>query len=145
MDGNIGFMATDWCEQQKKAEPALCGNKTKVKTGCTLRLRILMMSLPAHSQPQPTTLIYFLCIETKMEWQKLELSRASLIKKEVDAAISQLNDPTSVNPDLPNNKTNLVYSIQSRIQELENFYIRNNDGIVCSLNFCARLILLIFR
>ncbi len=67
-----------------------------------------------------------------MDWQKLELSKASLIKKEVDGAIFQLNDQSS---DLPNTKSNLVNSIQSRIQELENFYIRNNDGL-CNL-FCV--------
>jgi hypothetical protein len=70
-----------------------------------------------------------------MDWQKLELSKASLIKKEVDGAIFQLNDQSSGNTDLPNTKSNLVNSIQSRIQELENFYIRNNDGL-CNL-FCV--------
>lgn len=62
-----------------------------------------------------------------MDWQKLELSRASLIKKEVDSAITQLNDNSPGNEQLIN-KAHLVHTIQARIQELENFYIRNNDG-----------------
>lgn len=60
-----------------------------------------------------------------MEWHKLELTKASVIKKEVDNVINLLNEAIATES---SNKTVIVNAIQARIQELENFYIRNNDG-----------------
>ena len=60
-----------------------------------------------------------------MEWHKLELTKASVIKKEVDTVINLLNE--AISSESPN-KSAIVNAIQARIQELENFYIRNNDG-----------------
>jgi hypothetical protein len=60
-----------------------------------------------------------------MDWQKLDLSKASLVKKEVDNVITRLieisNNPGEVD------KTILVNTVQARIQELENFYLKNSD------------------
>lgn len=60
-----------------------------------------------------------------MEWHKLELTKASVIKKEVDHVINILNEAASTES---SNKSAIVNAVQARIQELENFYIRNNDG-----------------
>lgn len=65
-----------------------------------------------------------------MEWHKLELTKASVIKKEVDAVINLLTEAVANDA---SNKSSIISAIQARIQELENFYIRNNDG---SLYYC---------
>lgn len=59
-----------------------------------------------------------------MEWQNLDLSKASVVKREVDLAISTLKESTK-NPEI--NKSNLISSIQFRIQQLEIFYVSNSD------------------
>lgn len=60
-----------------------------------------------------------------MEWQKLELSKASIVKREVDVALQRLMDSLT-NPELSKNK--LLSAINNRIQELETFYVSNSDG-----------------
>ena len=60
-----------------------------------------------------------------MEWHKLELTKASVIKKEVDSVINILTEAVATDA---SNKSSIISAIQARIQELENFYIRNNDG-----------------
>jgi hypothetical protein len=60
-----------------------------------------------------------------MEWQKLDLEKASLLKKEVDTVISRLAEIVT-NP-VEIDKTSLVSTIQSRIQELDIFYHKNSE------------------
>jgi hypothetical protein len=61
-----------------------------------------------------------------MDWQKLELSKASLVKKEVDQITARLQEVIS-NPAQPTPSPNLISSIQSRILELEQFYLTHGD------------------
>lgn len=60
-----------------------------------------------------------------MEWQKLDLAKASLLKKEVDTVLARLNELITNPGDV--DKAALINTIQSRIQELENFYLKNSD------------------
>lgn len=63
-----------------------------------------------------------------MDWQKLDLAKASVLKREVDVALQRMYD---TNPEI--NKSKLCSSVQYRIQELDNFCARNSDGrdILC--------------
>lgn len=61
-----------------------------------------------------------------MEWQKLDLAKASLLKKEVDAVLSRLAEISS-SPGGDLDKSALVNTVQARIQELETFYLKNSD------------------
>lgn len=58
-----------------------------------------------------------------MDWQKLDLAKASVLKREVDVALQRVYD---TNPDV--NKSKLYSAIQYRIQELENFCAKNSQG-----------------
>ncbi|RYG70420.1 hypothetical protein EON64_00205 [archaeon] len=60
-----------------------------------------------------------------MEWQKLELSKASLVKKEVDTVLSRLAEIATNLGDI--DRSALVSTVQNRIQELENFYLKHSD------------------
>ena len=60
-----------------------------------------------------------------MDWQKLDLAKASVLKREVDVALQRMSDAAN-NPEI--NKGKLCTSIQYRIQELENFCLKNEDG-----------------
>jgi hypothetical protein len=81
-----------------------------------------------------------------MEFSKLNLGQASLVKKEVDMVVQKLNElaannPSNLHSDDNNNLTNgsipvinyqnykqkLLSSIQHRIDELEQFYLSNSD------------------
>lgn len=64
-----------------------------------------------------------------VNWQKLDLTKASLVKKEVDYVLATLED-SLVNDSFSNNgRSNpMVDAIRQRIEELENFYIQHNDG-----------------
>eukprot|EP01032_Pedospumella_encystans_P022276 gene22276-25242_t len=57
-----------------------------------------------------------------MDWQKLDLAKASVLKREVDVALQRVYD---TNPDV--NKSKLYSAIQYRIQELENFCAKNSQ------------------
>ena len=59
-----------------------------------------------------------------MDWQKLDLAKASVLKREVDVALQRIYDN---NPET--NKSKLLSAIQYRIQELENFCAKNSDGM----------------
>lgn len=59
-----------------------------------------------------------------MDWQRLDLAKASSIAKEVDTVLAFLNENSQSLED----RAVLVDSIQSRIQELEYFISQNNDG-----------------
>eukprot|EP01039_Chlorochromonas_danica_P002144 gene2144-2339_t len=60
-----------------------------------------------------------------MEWLKLDLAKASLLKKEVDTVLARLAE-IILNPgDI--DKTALINTVQTRIQELETFYLKNSD------------------
>jgi hypothetical protein len=72
-----------------------------------------------------------------MDWQKLDLTKASVLKREVDVALQRVYD-TSTNPEI--NKGKLLSAIQNRIQELENFCVKNGDG-----TYIARLLLFLFK
>lgn len=60
-----------------------------------------------------------------MDWQKLDLAKASVLKREVDVALQRIYDN---NPET--NKSKLCSAIQYRIQELENFCAKNSDGTI---------------
>lgn len=60
-----------------------------------------------------------------MDWIKLDLTKASNIKKETDAVIAKLND-LSVNG-AEFDKAAFVSSVQMRILEIENFCLKNSD------------------
>lgn len=63
-----------------------------------------------------------------MEWQKLDLTKASVVKREVDIVMQKLNDITNGTSNLSDNgRVNFLSSVQDRIQELENFYLLNTD------------------
>jgi hypothetical protein len=65
-----------------------------------------------------------------MDWQKLDLAQASLIKKEVDLVIQRLNElaaASNVDPEANSAKYYLINAVQSRIVELDNFYLSNSD------------------
>lgn len=68
-----------------------------------------------------------------INWAKLDLSQASNVKKENDQVIHRLTELINTNennyhdPHFIQAKQRLVSSIQSRIQELENFYLNNSD------------------
>eukprot|EP01031_Cornospumella_fuschlensis_P033707 gene33707-40780_t len=60
-----------------------------------------------------------------MEWQKLDLSKASLVKKEVDTVLARLAEIATNPGDI--DRSALVSTVQNRIQELENFYLKHSD------------------
>jgi hypothetical protein len=60
-----------------------------------------------------------------MDWQRLDLGKAALLKKEVDAALRRLAE-SATNPEI--NKKALAASIQQRIQEIEAFCTHHSDG-----------------
>lgn len=77
-----------------------------------------------------------------MEYSKLNLAQASIVKKEVDLTLQKLNEliqtnPANNNPDVgdhtiqvlnyQNYKQKILNSIQNRIDELEQFYLQNSD------------------
>lgn len=77
-----------------------------------------------------------------MEYSKLNLAQASLVKKEVDLTLQKLNELISLQPsqsddpainnslqqlNYQNYKQKLLHSIQHRIDELEQFYLMNSD------------------
>jgi hypothetical protein len=63
-----------------------------------------------------------------MDWQKLDLTKASVVKREVDVVLQKLNDISSGISNLSENaRVNFLASVQERIQELENFYLINTD------------------
>ena len=59
------------------------------------------------------------------EWQTLDLSKASVVIKEVDQVINYLNNSVG---STSSDRNQLLESIQQRIQELEHFFAENNDG-----------------
>lgn len=61
-----------------------------------------------------------------MDWQKLDLAKASVLKREVDVALQRMYD---TNPEV--NKSKLCSAVQYRVQELDNFCSRNSDGTYC--------------
>jgi hypothetical protein len=63
-----------------------------------------------------------------MDWQKLDLTKASVLKREVDVVLQKMYD---TNPEV--NKSKLCSAVQYRIQELENFCAANNDGKLINL------------
>lgn len=63
-----------------------------------------------------------------MDWQKLDLAKASVLKREVDVVLQKMYD---TNPEV--NKTKLCSAVQYRIQELENFCALNSGGTDCIL------------
>ena len=72
-----------------------------------------------------------------MEFHKLDVTKASIIKREVDIALQKLtlyNSNNILNTDNVTsneiNRNKLYQSIQFRIQELENFCELNADGII---------------
>jgi hypothetical protein len=62
-----------------------------------------------------------------IQWEELDLERASAVKKEVDSLISTFDILSSQNPGF----SLQIQSIQSRITDLENFYALNCDGEKC--------------
>jgi hypothetical protein len=63
-----------------------------------------------------------------MDWQKLDLTKASVVKREVDVVMQKLSDISNGTSNLSDNaKANFFSSVQERIQELENFYLLNTD------------------
>jgi hypothetical protein len=61
-----------------------------------------------------------------MNWLKLELAKAALVKKEVDGVIEQISELVS-NPSASNiERTQFIGMVQARIQTLEDFYIANS-------------------
>lgn len=61
-----------------------------------------------------------------MDWQKLDLTKASLVKKEVDQVTARLLEASS-NPAVPPPSPMFIASIQNRISELEQFYLTYGD------------------
>lgn len=61
-----------------------------------------------------------------VDWQKLELTKASLVKKEVDQVTVRLQE-AATNPAVPPPSAAFISSIQIRIQELEQFYLNHGD------------------
>mmetsp|Transcript_13604 Transcript_13604/g.22704 ORF Transcript_13604/g.22704 Transcript_13604/m.22704 type:complete len:321 (-) Transcript_13604:161-1123(-) len=59
-----------------------------------------------------------------MEWQQLNLAKASVLKREVDVALQRLGD-AATDPTI--DRQSLVNSIQLQIQELESFCMVHND------------------
>jgi hypothetical protein len=76
-----------------------------------------------------------------MEYSKLNLAQASLVKKEVEVTQQKLHEVLQNNPanhsDLADNtipmlnyqnyKQKLISAVQNRIEELEHFYLQNSD------------------
>ena len=58
-----------------------------------------------------------------MDWHKLDLTKASVLKREVDVALQRMYDN---NQDV--SKSKLCSSVQFRIQELENFCAMHSGG-----------------
>ena len=61
-----------------------------------------------------------------MEWTKLELRKAAVLRKEVDLAIRHVS--TAVENDNQNLVDDLMESIQFRIDQIEEFYAQNDNG-----------------
>ena len=64
-----------------------------------------------------------------MEWTKLELRKAAVLRKEVDLAIRQVT--AAVENDNQNLVDDLMESIQFRIDQIEEFYAQNDSGMLC--------------
>jgi hypothetical protein len=65
-----------------------------------------------------------------MDWQKLDLTKVSVVKREIDMASAKLSEyanPEFITPEASREKSNFVASVQARIQDLENFYLQNSD------------------
>lgn len=61
-----------------------------------------------------------------MEWTKLELRKAAVLRKEVDLVIRQV--AAAVENDNQNQVDDLMESIQFRIDQIEEFYAQNDSG-----------------
>lgn len=61
-----------------------------------------------------------------MEWTRLDLRKASVLRKEVDLAVRLLTRATTEGED-PAKVAELVESVQNRIREIEEFYTQNDD------------------
>jgi len=62
-----------------------------------------------------------------MEWTKLELRKASVLRKEVDLAIRLIQQ--AVENDDQSGLDDLMESIKQRIHEIEEFYAENDEGV----------------
>lgn len=65
-----------------------------------------------------------------MDWQKLDLTKVSAVKREVDLVATKLSEyasPEFITPEASREKSNFIASVQARIQDLENFYLQNSD------------------
>lgn len=61
-----------------------------------------------------------------MEWTKLELRKAAVLRKEVDLVIRQVS--AAVENDNQNLVDELMEAIQFRIDQIEEFYAQNDSG-----------------
>jgi hypothetical protein len=61
-----------------------------------------------------------------MEWTKLELRKAAVLRKEVDLVIRQVS--AAVENDNQERVSELVDAMQFRIDQIEEFYAQNDSG-----------------
>jgi hypothetical protein len=66
-----------------------------------------------------------------MEWQILDLTKASVVIKEVDHVINFLSNSVG---SFSSERNQMLEAVQQRIQELEHFFAENNDGKLKFLN-----------
>lgn len=68
-----------------------------------------------------------------MDWMKLDLSKASLIKREVDIALNTLSSYISGND--PSKLMNFVANIQNRVHEMDSFCTMYSEGGWCTSGY----------
>jgi hypothetical protein len=65
-----------------------------------------------------------------MDWLKLDLTKVSAVKREVDMVSAKLNEYNTceaTSPETTRERANFLADVQMRIQDLENFYLQNSD------------------
>ena len=72
-----------------------------------------------------------------MEWAKLELRKAAVLRKEVDLAIRLVS--AAVENDNQQQVEDLMDSIQYRIDQIEEFYAQNESGELARFVFVANI------
>jgi hypothetical protein len=84
---------------------------------------LLAPILTQHTTPGQDISLAYSNFEQTMDWQKLDLAKASVLKREVDVVLQKLYD---TNPET--NKSRLCTAVHQRIQDLDSFCAANSDG-----------------